>query len=259
VKTRVQPSAQSGLCRGQIDATHANLGQSKFTRPELYLRPQFQKIDLSTLRSHPLIVESPAVAQSAAVWTAVWPDEAATQAFATQLAQALSGWPEGRDARIELRGDLGAGKTTLVRHLLRAVGVTGRIKSPTYAVVEPHQAFALSGTDPGTWPVWHFDFYRFNDPQEWEDAGFRDIFAGPGWKLMEWPDKVAGQLPPPDWVIALEAINEDQRRVHISTGTARGHSWLKAWQHLLLNNLQNTGLPTEPTSEPSTTRASDAP
>jgi tRNA threonylcarbamoyladenosine biosynthesis protein TsaE len=92
-------------------------------------------------------------------------------------------------------------------------------------VVEQHQA----GTVDAAWPIWHFDFYRFNDPQEWEDAGFRDIFAGPGLKLMEWPDKVAGQLPPPDWVIALDAIDEDQRKVRISTGTERGQLWLQTW------------------------------
>ena len=119
---------------------------------------------------------------------------------------------------------MGAGKTTLVRHLLRAAGVSGRIKSPTYAVVEPHQAV----TESGVWPIWHFDFYRFNDPQEWEDAGFRDIFGGPGLKLMEWPDKVAGQLPPPDWVIALEAQDENQRRVRIHAATAKGQAWLQA-------------------------------
>ena len=161
----------------------------------------------------------------ALVWEGVWADESATQAFATQLAQALTTWPGGRDARIELRGNLGAGKTTLVRHLLRAAGVQGRIKSPTYAVVEPHHA----GSGDSAWPIWHFDFYRFNDPQEWEDAGFRDIFAGPGLKLMEWPDKVTGQLPPPDWVIALDALDEEQRSVHISAGTPRGQHWLQAW------------------------------
>lgn len=163
------------------------------------------------------------------MWEGLWPDESATQAFAAQLAQALTTWPGGRDARIELRGNLGAGKTTLVRHLLRAAGVSGRIKSPTYAVVEPHQARTGTSEGDSAWPIWHFDFYRFNDPQEWEDAGFRDIFAGPGLKLMEWPDKVAGQLPPPDWVIALDAIDEDQRRVRISAGTARGQDWLQSW------------------------------
>ena len=191
-------------------------------RPDLDLGPQFKKIDLSTFSSHPPIVESPTAPVH---WEGLWPNEAATQAFATQLAQGLGHWPGGRDARIELRGNLGAGKTTLVRHLLHAAGVKGRIKSPTYTVVEPHQA----GTGDTAWPIWHFDFYRFNDPQEWEDAGFRDIFAGSGLKLMEWPDKVAGQLPPPDWVMTLEAIDEDQRQVRIDAGTAQGQIWLQHW------------------------------
>ena len=157
------------------------------------------------------------------VKTLVWPDEAATAAFATQLAGALT--RANLNACIALHGDLGAGKTTFVRHLLHALGVTGRIKSPTYAVVEPHQV----GTGEQTWPLWHFDFYRFNDAQEWEDAGFRDIFAGPGLKLMEWPEKVAAQLPAADWVIALEALDEDQRRVRIQAGTGQGQQWLRSW------------------------------
>ncbi len=172
------------------------------------------------------IVESPAPTPSLPpVWTGLWANESATQSFATHLAQALQTWPGGRDARIELRGNLGAGKTTLVRHLLRAAGVQGRIKSPTYAVVEPHQA----GSGENAWPIWHFDFYRFSDPQEWEDAGFRDIFAGPGLKLMEWPDKVAGQLPPADLVIALHALDEDQRQVSMGAQTPAGQQWLNDW------------------------------
>lgn len=180
------------------------------------------KVDLNTLISHPPIVESSSPLRA---WQTLWPDEKATQQFAAELAQALQSWPEGRHARIELRGNLGAGKTTLVRHLLRAAGVQGRIKSPTYAVVEPHQV----GLNDTAWPIWHFDFYRFNDPQEWEDAGFRDIFAGPGLKLMEWPEKVAGQLPSPDWVIELVALDEDQRQVSIQAETERGQEWLKSW------------------------------
>jgi tRNA threonylcarbamoyladenosine biosynthesis protein TsaE len=192
----------------------------------LDLGPQFKKVDLSTLSSHPPIVESPTEAPAAdTVWASLWPNESTTQAFATELATALQSWPGARDACIALHGNLGAGKTTLVRHLLRAAGVQGRIKSPTYAVLEPHQA----GDEDKVWPIWHFDFYRFNDPQEWADAGFRDVFAGPGLKLMEWPDKVTGQLPSPDWVIALHALDENQRRVHISAGTSAGLAWLKAW------------------------------
>lgn len=116
-----------------------------------------------------------------------WRDEADCAAWAAQLAAR----PALADALIELQGPLGAGKTTLVRHLLRALGVTGRIKSPTYTVMEP---YVLAGGGEAA----HFDFYRFNDPREWLDAGFRDVFARPGLKLCEWPDKAAGLLPPPD-------------------------------------------------------------
>ena len=77
-----------------------------------------------------------------------------------------------------------------MRHLLQALGVTGRIKSPTYAVVEPYELPSLN--------IWHFDFYRFADAREWEDAGFRDIFASAGLKLSEWPEKAGAQLPMPD-------------------------------------------------------------
>jgi tRNA threonylcarbamoyladenosine biosynthesis protein TsaE len=121
-----------------------------------------------------------------------------------------------------LHGDLGAGKTTLVRHLLQALGVTGRIKSPTYAVVEPYE---LPGLD-----VWHFDFYRFTDPREWEDAGFRDIFASPGLKLAEWPEKAAAMLPTPDMDIALQATGETARAVTLTAQTAVGRAMLRANQ-----------------------------
>lgn len=125
----------------------------------------------------------------------------------------------GDSAVIELRGTLGAGKTTFTRHLLRALGVQGRIKSPSYAVVEPHEAPGMA--------IWHFDFYRFNDPQEWEDAGFRDLFASPGLKLVEWPDKAAGLLPEADLRMTLTPLqDEGQRQVRIDAGTAQGGQWL---------------------------------
>ena len=178
--------------------------------------------------THPPIVGSNTNTALATHWHGHWRTEQDTQAFASALAAALPTWPGGQDACIELQGNLGAGKTTLVRHLLRAAGVQGRIKSPTYAVVEPHEAQGPQGL----WPVWHFDFYRFSDPQEWEDAGFRDIFAGPGLKLMEWPEKVAGQLPKADWVIQLEVTSDDVRNVSIQAQTERGQQWLAQWGQL---------------------------
>lgn len=152
-----------------------------------------------------------------------WRDEAATQLFAAQLARN----PHLQDAFITLHGDLGAGKTTLVRHLLRALGVTGRVKSPTYAVVEPYELPPLS--------VWHFDFYRFNDPQEWEEAGFRDIFASTGLKIAEWPDKAAGLLPRADLDIAITTAVDESRQVKLTTGTPLGAQ--------LLHGITVTGAP----------------
>ena len=145
-----------------------------------------------------------------------WRGEDDTATFARRLA-ALPGL---RDAFIALHGDLGAGKTTFVRHLLRALGIDGRVKSPTYAVVEPYQARDLA--------IWHFDFYRFDDPREWEDAGFRDIFASPGLKLAEWPQKAAAMIPAADIAILIEAIDETQRQVSLSAHTDAGCSVLKA-------------------------------
>jgi tRNA threonylcarbamoyladenosine biosynthesis protein TsaE len=150
------------------------------------------------------------------VKTLVWPDEAATAAFATQLAAALT--RANLNACIALHGDLGAGKTTFVRHLLHALGVTGRIKSPTYAVVEPYSVAAGE--------VWHFDFYRFSDPREWEDAGFRDIFASVGLKLCEWPQNAAGVMPTPDLELDIQVDDTEQRQVTVKARTPRGKELL---------------------------------
>ncbi len=135
-------------------------------------------------------------------------NESATAAFANALLQTH----DLSNAIVELRGDLGAGKTTLVRHLLAALGVTGRIKSPTYTIVETYGAALPTAT----FSIWHFDFYRFTDPLDWEDAGFRDIFAAPGLKLVEWADKAQPLLPKPDLVIAIELLADASRRVTIT-------------------------------------------
>jgi len=126
----------------------------------------------------------------------------------------------GGSAIIELRGTLGAGKTTFTRHLLRALGVQGRVKSPSYAVVEPHEAPGMA--------IWHFDFYRFNDPQEWEDAGFRDLFASPGLKLVEWPEQAAGLLPAADVALSITPQDEHRRALHLQAFTPQGERWLPA-------------------------------
>lgn len=129
-----------------------------------------------------------------------WAGEADCAAFA----QGLAARPGIGQALIELHGTLGAGKTTFVRHLLRALGVQGRIKSPTYAVVEPYEL-------PGGAMAAHFDFYRFDDPREALDAGLRDTLAEAGLRLIEWPDKAAGLLPVPDLRLAIAIADNGDR------------------------------------------------
>jgi tRNA threonylcarbamoyladenosine biosynthesis protein TsaE len=180
------------------------LGKSERACPFPDFRDPQRTTALTAVDHHAPIVETPS-------GSLFWAGEEDTRAFAERLA----GHPVLADAFIALHGELGAGKTTLVRHLLRALGAQGRIKSPTYAVVEPYELPAH--------PAWHLDFYRFEDPREWEDAGLRDIFAGPGLKLAEWPDKAAGLLPAADLDIYLALEDgEAHRHVTLRANTPRG-------------------------------------
>jgi tRNA threonylcarbamoyladenosine biosynthesis protein TsaE len=146
------------------------------------------------------------------------PDEAATLALGALLADGLP-----KDARpaavIYLVGDLGAGKTTLVRGLLRKVGVGGTVKSPTYTLVEPHVVSGLI--------LYHFDFYRFIVPEEFLDAGLDEYFADAGLCLVEWPDRARPYLPSCDLRIALR-IEGGGRRARIDAESERGRQWLNA-------------------------------
>jgi len=138
------------------------------------------------------------------------PDEAATLELGARLAGALA-----PGLAIWLRGDLGAGKTTLTRGLLRELGFTGRVKSPTYTLVELYSFPRFN--------LYHFDLYRFADPDEWEDAGFREYFNPGSVCLVEWPDKGGGLLPAPDVVVGLDFCEgTDGRSVRIEGYTEAG-------------------------------------
>ncbi|MDR7149084.1 tRNA threonylcarbamoyladenosine biosynthesis protein TsaE [Hydrogenophaga palleronii] len=183
---------------------------------------------------------SSGAAGDASTWTGAWADEAGTAEFARTLATS----PAMAHATLSLQGDLGAGKTTFVRHLLRALGVRGRIKSPTYAVVEPHSAIDCPLMPAGEpLAIWHFDFYRFNDPREWEDAGFRELFAAPGLKLVEWPERAGAFMPVVDLIIDIQPDESlaqppsdpdmtehpaEARRVRVKALTPTGHRLLEA-------------------------------
>ena len=141
-------------------------------------------------------------------------DEAATGRFARALADALQAIPLAEQGfAIHLSGDLGAGKTTLVRHLLAALGIPGPVKSPSYALLEPYNGPSFG--------VYHFDLYRFSSPDQWTDAGFDEIVAGPGLQVVEWPEQAAGALPPPDLGIIL-TIPGDGPAVDLPDGSVEG-------------------------------------
>jgi len=143
-------------------------------------------------------------------------DEAATLALGAEIAAVLH-----PGLVIFLRGNLGAGKTTLARGILRGLGYQGKVKSPTYNLVELYKISRLY--------FYHFDFYRFNDPIEWEDAGFREYFNAESICLVEWPEKARGLLPTADLEILL-GITETGRNVEIQAGTEAGRQCLKHWQ-----------------------------
>ena len=122
---------------------------------------------------------------------------------------------------VYLRGELGAGKTTFARGVLGALGVTGRVKSPTYTLVEPYTISSLY--------LYHFDFYRLKYPDEWVEAGLREYFNETAICLVEWPEKGGGQLPQPDVTIEL-AVTGNGRNTTISAATEAGRNCLMRLQ-----------------------------
>jgi tRNA threonylcarbamoyladenosine biosynthesis protein TsaE len=139
---------------------------------------------------------------------AILPDEAATHALGAALAKSIQ-----PGLTVFLHGELGAGKTTLVRAVLRGLGWEGRVKSPTYALVELYDVSRLH--------LYHFDFYRFRDPREWILAGFAENFGGRNVCLVEWPEKAAGSLPPQDLDVFLD-FQDAGRVVRLDSCTPLG-------------------------------------
>jgi len=119
--------------------------------------------------------------------------------------------------KIWLRGNLGSGKTTFTRGVLRGLGHAAKVKSPTYTLIEPYSVSRLN--------LYHFDFYRFNSPDEYLDAGLDEYFAGDGVCLVEWPDKAVPYLPAPDLEIVLQP-EANGRRADITGQTDAGQKCL---------------------------------
>jgi tRNA threonylcarbamoyladenosine biosynthesis protein TsaE len=142
------------------------------------------------------------------------PDPAATEAVGRAIAPLLV-----PGMVVTLAGDLGAGKTTLVRGVLRAMHISGPVKSPTYTLVEPYTVSSLY--------LYHFDFYRLSDPEEWEAAGFREYFRDDAICLIEWPERAGSLLPAADLHIALE-VQDAGRRCTVTARSQRAEACLAA-------------------------------
>lgn len=155
---------------------------------------------------------------STPIATLLLPDTASTEAAGARLASALRG-----GMVIAISGELGAGKTTLVRGCLRALGWEGAVKSPTYMLVEEYPLPSLY--------FFHFDFYRFADPSEWETAGLADCFRDDSICVVEWPERVAGLLPLPDLQLTLSHPDDPRlegRRLALAATTRNGERCLAA-------------------------------
>jgi tRNA threonylcarbamoyladenosine biosynthesis protein TsaE len=135
-------------------------------------------------------------------------DEADTALFGARLASVI----EPR-LKIYLSGDLGSGKTTLVRGALRALGYQGTVKSPTYTLVETYRVSSLY--------LYHFDFYRLKHQDEWDEAGLRELFDDCGACLVEWPEQARDRLPEPDLVVTLN-LEGKGRRIEVAAKTDKG-------------------------------------
>ena len=141
-------------------------------------------------------------------------DEAATMRAGEAIARAVTQLPDAVQLHVNLVGDLGAGKTTLVRGVLRGLGYAGRVKSPTYPILETYQVDSIS--------LSHFDLYRLETPEAFTEAGFEDCFAGPGLRFVEWPDRAEDRLPVADWSLLLQDHPEGGRQLTITALTTRG-------------------------------------
>lgn len=147
-------------------------------------------------------------------------DLGATDTFGRSLANTVASHFDAIRAagfQINLSGDLGAGKTALVRAMLHALGITGTVKSPTFALLEPYTVSSLD--------FYHFDFYRLKEPGEFGSSGFRELF-GPGRICaVEWPERAGPRLPTEDISITL-TVDGDGRLATISTASELGETCL---------------------------------
>ena len=145
----------------------------------------------------------------------ILPDEAATLAAGEAIGRLLGTQPASNlRLHVNLMGDLGAGKTTLVRGVLRGLGYAGRVKSPTYPLLESYRVGDLN--------LAHFDLYRLETPDAFVEAGFDESFVGPGVRFVEWPAQAGRYLPPADWQLSLIDASQGGREMSMEALSLSG-------------------------------------
>ena len=195
-----QPCVQVLFGAVNADAGKADGVKAQFAAPAPYVFLQRRRNFFIAMHADHLTLALPSEADTLALGSAI----------VRKLAPGMVVW---------LEGDLGAGKTTLVRGLLRAAGDNGPVKSPTYTLVEVHVVSGLN--------FYHFDFYRFNQAEEYLDAGLDEYFSGSGICLVEWPDKAAPYLPAADIRIELRVDPGDEGRIaRIAAASDKGRTCL---------------------------------
>ncbi len=153
---------------------------------------------------------------------AILADEAATLACGERFSRFLVS-----ELTVYLHGDLGAGKTTFVRGVLHGLGYFGKVKSPTYTLVEIYEleSCVIESNVKSRYNLYHFDLYRFIDEEEWDAAGFRDYFNPQSICMIEWPEKAAPVLPEPDIHVRFSMFKE-ARKIQFSAGSLLGQACL---------------------------------
>ena len=208
----LQPGSQPSFGVGKARVGDANLVETKLLPPCFDLRSKRLKVSQTARRIIVLHAHSEHDSEPPACLHL--PDENATLAAGARLA---AGLPDR--LRIFLQGDLGAGKTTLTRGLLRGLGFTGRVKSPTYTLVEPYKNSRIT--------VYHFDFYRFTHAEEFLEAGLEEYFEGDGICLVEWPKLAQPYLPAADLEIGLRISASGGRDLELRALSTEGRQCLE--------------------------------
>lgn len=160
----------------------------------------------------------------------ILPDEDATLALGAELAAVAAEIARSRGVTLFLHGDLGVGKTTLTRGLLRSLGVTGAVKSPTYTLVEPYVVGELN--------IYHFDLYRLRDSEELEFMGVRDYFQPGSLCIVEWPERGGDFISSPDFSISIQSLG-DGRRVQMESFGEVGELLLKRLDAKNIRNISD--------------------